>query len=120
LGLAKDMIFEKDRLNSFFSAVIGLRSHDPAVRRPAVSTLLDLACHAQGPAQLSAAQALVEEFGPYAVTHGLSGCSAPIDVVESCDGHCRTCVWLWQDKPVHEDPAQPALPANQQGRKAVA
>jgi hypothetical protein len=86
-------------LAAFLAAVRDLHSSDPAIRRPAIAVLLQLA-RGRSSVQTDAECVLTEEFGPYAVTEGLGGCSGPIEFVEVCDGNCRACVWLWQDQPV--------------------
>lgn len=86
-------------LAAYFRAVHAMRSDDAAIRRPAISTLLGLARQPPGPLQARAAQVLNEEFGPYAVSDGLCGCCAPFAIVESCDGNCRACAWLWDELP---------------------
>ena len=85
---------------SYLAAVRALQSDDPKVRRPAISMLLELARQDPGAVPAHAERALTEEFGPYAVSEGLSGCSAPIEAVNACDGDCRSCIWLWEDRPV--------------------
>jgi len=100
-----------DDLSDYFVAVSSLRSADPAIRRPALSVLLGLARGSKGPVQVSAERALAKEFGPYAVSEGLSGCSAPADAVLACcveDKECRTCPWIWQE-PLTDFDAQAAL-----------
>lgn len=92
------MVTVNEDVAAFLAAVRALHSGDPAVRRPAIAVLLQLA-RGQSSAQTDAECVLTEEFGPYALTDGLGGCSAPIEVVEVCDGNCRSCVWLWQDHP---------------------
>ena len=84
----------------YLAAVRALQSDDPKVRRPAISMLLELARQDPGAVPAHAERALTEEFGPYAVSDGLSGCSAPIEAVNACDGDCRSCIWLWEDRPV--------------------
>ena len=86
---------QEDGIAAYFSAACALRSDSPAVRRPAVSMLLELARHATGPVRARAERALTEQFGPFVVSDGLPGCAAPIGVVEGCDGNCLSCVWLW-------------------------
>ncbi len=93
------MSTDKDFVN-YLAAVRALQSDDPKVRRPAISMLLELARQGPGAVPAHAERALTEEFGPYAVSDGLSGCSAPIEAVNACDGNCRSCVWLWEDWPV--------------------
>ncbi|HEX5328242.1 MAG TPA: hypothetical protein VFW75_16355 [Acetobacteraceae bacterium] len=88
-------------LSAYFASVRALRSADPSTRRPAISTLLELARRPKGPVQASAERALTGEFGPYAVTDGLSGCSGPTEAVLACcaDGReCRSCAWFWPDR----------------------
>lgn len=99
-----------DDLSDYFVAVSSLRSADPAVRRPALSVLLGLARGSKGPVQASAERALAKEFGPYAVTEGLSGCAGPMDAVLACcadDTDCRTCPWVWVE-PLTDFDAQAA------------
>ena len=91
---------EKDDLISYLAAVRALQSDDPETRRPAISMLLELARHDRGVVRIHAERALTDEFGPYAVSEGLSGCSGPIEAVNACDGNCRSCVWLWEDRPI--------------------
>ncbi len=82
----------------FFCASQGFRSDAPQARRAAVAELIALARNASPPIRSRAAAVLVKEFGPYAVTHGLSGCAAPISEVELCSGEtrdCRNCPWAW-------------------------
>ncbi len=91
-----------DDLSAYFIAVSSLRSADPAVRRPALSVLLKLVRGGKGPVQARAERALAKEFGPYAVSEGLSGCVGSIEAVHSCcedDRDCRACPWLWEDAP---------------------
>lgn len=92
------MVTVNEDLAAFLAAVRALHSSDPAVRRPAIAVLLQLG-RGQSCVQTDAERVVTEEFGPYAVTDGLGGCSAPIEFVEVCDGNCRSCVWLWQDQP---------------------
>jgi hypothetical protein len=66
---------------AYFLSSQALRSDDPAVRRPAISTLIALAQHAVVPVSARASAVLTKEFGPFAVTEGLSGCAAPLSVV---------------------------------------
>jgi hypothetical protein len=73
-----------DDLSDYFVAVSSLRSADPAVRRPALSVLLGLARGSKGPVRASAERALAKEFGPYAVTEGLSDCAGPMDTLLAC------------------------------------
>ncbi len=90
-------------VTGYFAAACALRSDIPAVRRPAITTLLELARHSHGAIRHSAERALIEEFGPYSVDEGLPACAAPIQVVEECNGDCRSCAWLWLDpQPVSE------------------
>lgn len=98
------MSTQQDGVAVYMEAVRALQSDDPAIRRPAISVLLELARRGQGAVRTNAERALTREFGPYAVSEGLPGCSAPIEVVDVCDGNCRACVWLWLDK------LGPALP----------
>ena len=87
-------------LSAYFASATALRSADPVVRRPAISTLLDLARRSEGPVQASAARTLAREFGPYAVSEGLSGCAGSVEAVVACcaeDRDCRNCAWLWRD-----------------------
>lgn len=84
---------------SYFAAARALRSDLPTVRRPAITTLLELACQTTGAIRASAEKTITEEFGPYATVEGLPPCAAPIQVVEECDGCCGSCAWLWLDPP---------------------
>jgi len=93
------MSTQQDGLAVYMAAVRALHSDDPTVRRPAISVLLELARRGHGSVRANAEQALTKEFGPYAVSEGLQGCSAPIEVVDACDGNCRACVWLWLEPP---------------------
>lgn len=93
------MSAQQDDLAVYMAAVRALHSDDPTVRRPAISVLLEFARRGQSVVRAHAEGALTQEFGPYAVSEGLSGCSAPIEVVEGCDGNCRSCVWLWLNQP---------------------
>ena len=89
-----------DDLSDYFVAVSSLRSADPSVRRPALSVLLGLARGCKGPVQASAERTLAKEFGPYAVSEGLSGCAGPMEAVLACsanDTDCRTCPWVWEE-----------------------
>jgi hypothetical protein len=106
------MFRQTDDLTTYFRAACALRSDSPDVRRPAIGALLELSRQATGPIRARAERALTEQFGPYAVSEGLPGCSAPIGVVEACDGDCRSCVWLWlnEEAPV-EFTAEAGLPA---------
>jgi hypothetical protein len=101
-----------DDLSAYFVAVSSLRSADPSVRRPALSVLLGLARGSKGPIQASAERALAKEFGPYAVSEGLSGCAGPMEAVFACcadDSDCRTCPWMWEDEPLTDFDARAAL-----------
>ena len=93
------MSTQQDDFAVYMAAVRALHSDDPTVRRPAISVLLEFARRGQGVVRAYAERALTQEFGPYAVSEGLSPCSAPIEVVEVCDGNCRCCVWLWLNQP---------------------
>jgi hypothetical protein len=84
-------------LAAYFAAARALRSELPVIRRPAITVLLDLARRATGPIRARAERALREQFGPYVVSEGLSGCAAPIEIVEKCDGNCSECPWFWRD-----------------------
>lgn len=75
-----------------FAAVHPMRSD--AVVHSAISTLLRLARQPPGPLQARAAQALNEEFGPYAVSNGC----APSTVIDACDG-IVVRAWLWDELP---------------------
>lgn len=86
---------QNDAIAAYFLAASALRSDVPVLRRPAIAALLELARQATGSVRVGAERALTEEFGPFAVSEGLSGCAAPIKVVERCDGTCRVCPWLW-------------------------
>lgn len=97
----------KSEAKMFFCASHDFRSEDPSERLPAVATLIALARSAIPPIRSRAAAMLVKEFGPYAVTHGLSGCAAPISEVETCSVQtrdCRGCPWFWLPQ---EDEALP-------------
>jgi hypothetical protein len=94
------MVTANEDLAAFLAAVRALHSSDPAIRRPAIAVLLHLA-RGESSVQIDAECAVTEEFGPYAVTEGIGGCSGPIEFVEICDGNCRSCVWLWQEQPAH-------------------
>jgi len=101
-----------DDLSAYFVAVSSLRSADPSVRRPGLSVLLGLAGGSKGPIQASAERALVKEFGPNAVSEGLSGCAGPMEAVFACsadDRDCRACPWMWEDDPLTDFDAQAAL-----------
>jgi len=87
-----------EELSAYFQAARGLRSDDPSIRRPAIWTLIGLAQQARAPIRARAAAALTGEFGPFALTEGLSGCVAPMSEVHECDADgrdCRACAWLW-------------------------
>jgi hypothetical protein len=89
-----------DDLSTYFVAVRSLRSADPSVRRPAVSALLELARGSKGPVQARAERVVAKEFGPYAVSEGLSGCAGPMEAVVACcasDEDCRSCAWIWRE-----------------------
>lgn len=90
-------------LSAYFQAARGLRSDDPSIRRPAIWTLIALAQQqVTAPIRARAAAALTDEFGPFAVTDGLSGCAAPVPEVHECDAYgwdCRSCAWLWNPPP---------------------
>lgn len=93
------------KVTDYFAAASALRSDFPAVRRPAITALLEIARQTTGPIRASAERTLTEEFGPYAVTEGMPPCAAPMRVVEECDGCCGSCSWLWFDPPpVSEEP----------------
>ena len=88
-------------LSAYFGHLRALRSDDPAIGRPAVSGLLELARKAAGPIQAHAERILTAEFGPYFVSDGMSGCIGPIDAVHACDAEgraCRYCPWLWPEE----------------------
>jgi hypothetical protein len=89
----------EDGIATYFEAVRGMRSNDAPIRRSAISTLLELARQSQEPVATHAARALAREFGPYVVTDGLGGCSAAFDFVETCNGDCGVCAWLWEGQP---------------------
>ena len=57
-------------VTGYFAAACALRSDIPAVRRPAITTLLELARHSHGAIRHSAERALIEEFGPSRWTRG--------------------------------------------------
>ena len=99
-----------DDLSDYFVAVSSLRSADPAVRRPALSVLLGLARGSKGPVQASAERALAKEFGPYAVTEGLSDCAGPMDTLLACadDTNCGTGPSAWAE-PLTDFDAQAAF-----------
>jgi len=86
---------QNDGITAYFYAACALRSDVPALRRPAILALLELARQATGRVRDRAKDALAEQFGPFAVSDGLSGCVAPIGVVEQCDTNCQVCPWLW-------------------------
>jgi hypothetical protein len=112
----------KDELDALLAAIRALQSDDPTIRRPAISMLLELARLGHGLVRAEAELVLTEEFGPYAVSEGLSGCSAPIEVVDACDGNCRSCVWLWQHAavlPTELDPQSTTTPVGRPSCKAV-
>lgn len=100
------MISSQDDLAAYFVAVHAMRSDDALIRRPAISTLFRLARQLPGSLQTRAARVLNEEFGPYAVSDGLSGCCAPFAIVESCDGECRACAWVWGPIPPTPSPQE--------------
>lgn len=106
---ANTMVTVNDDLAAFLAAVRALHSSDPAIRRRAIATLLQLAS-GESSVQIDAERAVTEEFGPYAVTDGLGGCSAPVDVVEVCDGNCPSCVWLWQEQPASYSQCSSVMP----------
>lgn len=73
--------------------------------------ILGLARQGMGPIRARASRVLTEEFGPYALTEGLPACTAPVRVVEKCDGNCRSCPWLWlgqQPPTIRYEDASPA------------
>lgn len=83
---------------TFFCASQDFRSGAPSARLPAIAKLLALAQNGGPPLRSRAVAVLVKEFGPYAVTHGLPGCAAPISEVVSCgveNRDCRDCSWIW-------------------------
>ena len=67
------------------------KSDDPSIRRPAISTLIDLARQATAPIRTRASAALMEEFGPFVVIEGLSGCVGAIAAVQECEAEGRDC-----------------------------
>jgi hypothetical protein len=82
----------------YFNSSRQLQSHDPALRRPAIATMTALARQATTPISRRASAILEDEFGPFAVSHGLPGCSAPLSEVVRCDAEgrdCRACPWVW-------------------------
>lgn len=101
---------QNDGITAYFSAACGLRSDVPALRRPAIAALLELARQATGRVRDRAKDALTEQFGPFVVSDGLSGCAAPIRVVEQCDSNCQVCPWLWLNEgtAIPQDPGQQA------------
>ena len=115
-------------VKAFFCASQGFRSDAPSARRPAVAELISLARTASAPIRSRAADVLVKEFGPYAVTHGLSGCAAPISEVESCAIEaraCRDCPWIWlplddEMLPGAISAIEPHIPAVQQSPASYA
>ena len=94
---------ESQDLTGYFAAACALRSDLPAVRRPAITELLELARGTTGSIRTRAELTLNEEFGPYAVTEGMPPCAAPIRLVEECDGCCGSCAWLWLDPQLVSD-----------------
>jgi hypothetical protein len=91
---------------TFFCASSGLRSDVPSARLPAIEQLMILARNASPPIRARAVAILVKEFGPYAVTHGLSGCAGPIAEVECCSletRDCRDCPWAWAWLPQQDE-----------------
>ena len=87
-----------NEISDYFVAASSLRSTDPAIRRPAISVLLQLARGREGPVQRRAERALAQEFGPYVRDEGIGGCAAAAAAVIDCcaEGRdCRTCEWLW-------------------------
>ena len=108
---AKVMAESGNNLAEYFASVRGLQSDDPLVRRPAISALLELARRAKGAVRLHAEQALIQEFGPYAVTDGLGGCAGPIEAVRACYGEgleCRSCPWVWLEQEIAWAPVREA------------
>ena len=99
----------RDQAAACFLALRALKSDDPSIRRPAIAMLIDLAQQATSCIRAGASAALAREFGPYAVSEGLSGCAAPISTVHQCDAEgwdCHACVWLWNPPPSSaSDPA---------------
>jgi hypothetical protein len=96
----------EDAATRYFSASQHLRSPNPSLRLPAIAALSDLAHQAPTPIRARAAAALIREFGPSAVTHGVSGCIAPIAEVEQCYAEprdCRTCPWFRQQPQTSDD-----------------
>lgn len=99
----------QDQATIYLLASQALKSDDPSIRRPAIATLIDLAQHAIPSVRACANAALAKEFGPYAVSDGLSGCVAPISTVHRCDAEdwdCHGCEWLWN--PPHDSGPDPA------------
>lgn len=93
---------QDNEILAYFRSCQGLRSDDPSIRRPAISTLITLAHQAIMPIRVRARAALTQEFGPFAVTDGLSGCAAPPAAVYACSSEgrdCRTCAWAWRSAP---------------------
>ena len=113
------MSTQQDGLVIYMAAVRALHSDDPTIRRPAIAALLELARRGLGTVRANAERALTQEFGPYAVTEGLSGCSAPIEVVDVCDGKCRSCVWLWLDQPESAVPHASVVTTDRDPQPAV-
>jgi hypothetical protein len=90
-------VHSDEEVSAYFQASRGLESDDPSIRLPAISRLIGLTRLAIEPIRARAAAALTHEFGPFAVTDGLSGCVAPISEVHECDAagwDCRACAWL--------------------------
>ncbi len=84
--------------SNYFNAVTALRNADATIRRQAIEVLFALAREAIEPVRSRARQGLQQEFGPYAATHGLSGCAAPVQEVHICDAEgrdCHACKWVW-------------------------
>lgn len=98
-------------VTDYFTAACALRSDLPAVRRPAITPLLELARRSTGPIRTNAERLLTEEFGPYAVAEGMPPCAAPIGIVEECNGDCRSCAWLWLNPQPLSDESPAAVPA---------
>ena len=87
-----------EELAAYLFYAQALHSDVPEVRRPAIAALMQMARQSSGLCRVNAERALVAEFGPYAVSHGLSGCSGPIEAVYACNEEgrdCRNCPWLW-------------------------
>lgn len=99
----------QDQVTTYLLMSQALKSDDPSIRRRAIATLIDLAQQAITSVRVLARAALEKEFGPYAVSDGLSGCVAPISAVHQCDAEgwdCHGCEWLWN--PPQDSGSDPA------------